>query len=267
MDDLARPNEGSAAGRDRIVVLPRTPGPLRAVPDALHPDDELDAAVAEVFGDGSADKPGRTDGLLLVGGVALFAGGTIAGQGLATALGVAGIVLGVALPLEAAIRALERRRLAVRQGRVLRVGYAIDASAPETADLVKAYESLLALTDATGVAADVQRRSDDARSAAHAAVVEVATLLDGRAPDGEEQRDYVRKRTLAIQHVTRGLRRLEAGHSTRAQRDDDAVLGDGHARARIAAREQLEADAGVSGLSQLESLRRGLTEGPFDDRA
>ena len=69
-----------------------------------------------------------------------------------------------------------------------RTGVPIDASDPDVAQLVRAYETFWAVTPLDGPAIAV----------AHAAMLEAASLLRCAAPVGPAEREYVRRRQRAI---------------------------------------------------------------------
>jgi hypothetical protein len=107
-----------------------------------------------------------------------------------------------------------------------------------------------------------------ALDAAHGALVEVATLLDGEPPDGEEQRAYVAKRTAAISGLAGLLgdahqRRVDAeraserAEETRRRRWVDAVTR---------ARDELQAEDRQGSLARIDRLSRRLRREAEDDR-
>jgi hypothetical protein len=99
---------------------------------------------------------------------------------------------------------------------------------------VRAYDDLLALEGAGAEPA--------ARAAAHGALLEVATLLDGHPPAGVAEREYVVARATAIDDLVGVLRaqppplepgRLDPALVARA-RDELDALTDGGSLARLA---------------------------------
>ena len=75
-------------------------------------------------------------------------------------------------------------------------GLPVDPSDPDVAALIDAYEAVLAEAPP----------DDPAIAAAHAALLETASLLRCAPPVGPAEREYVRRRTLAITELAEGLR-------------------------------------------------------------
>jgi hypothetical protein len=96
----------------QIVVVPRTPGPLRVLDDAgAAKGDELDVMIDEVFGPSTDEGPGLFDVVLVVGGLALVAWSWLSGgAGPWFIIGITAIVLGIALPARSIVRATREPR-------------------------------------------------------------------------------------------------------------------------------------------------------------
>jgi hypothetical protein len=74
------PDDGAPEPSRQILVVPRTPGPLRPL-DRSGPGqgDELDEIIEEVFGPTTDEGPGIFDVVLVAGGLALVAWSWISG--------------------------------------------------------------------------------------------------------------------------------------------------------------------------------------------
>jgi hypothetical protein len=244
----------------QIVVVPRTPGPLRLLGDpGTGQGDELDEAIDEVFGPSTDEGPGLFDAVLVLGGIALVAWSWLTGgTGPWPVFGIIAIVLGVALPARSLIQATREQRSVRRQRSILRTGHALDASDVSVGALVASYDSLQHAAALPGVPV-----GSAAIEAGHAALLEVASLLDGRPPLSDEERQYVERRTRAIRDLTAEIIRGNRAWQ-RARMRDDADVTEG-ARERAAAvakaREELEAGTGVGAVDELERLRGRLRGG------
>ena len=176
-------------------------------------------------------------------------------------IGITAIVLGVALPARSIVRATREQRFVRRQRRVLRTGRALDASDATVGALVGSYDSLQHAASLPGVPV-----SSAAVEAGHAALLEVASLLDGRPPLSNEEREYVERRTRAIRDLTAQIIRGSRAWQ-RARMRDDADVTEG-ARERAAAvaraREELETGTGVGAVDELERLRARLRDADPD---
>jgi hypothetical protein len=220
-----------SGGHGEVVVVPQFPGPL-IWPDRRRQADDLDDLIDELLPD-TAEGPGPTDAALVAGGGALVGWAALGSPPVAVAVvGVAAIGLGCILPVRAGWRALTGRRRAAVLGR----GVPLLVDDPTVARLVAAYEAL----------DDVPATSDSARAAAHGAMLEVASLLDGRAPESERERNYVDVRAAAVQELVRALQELEPADGY----DGTPVPRD----LVVEAREELDALGGVNALSRLSDI-------------
>ena len=195
------------------MAVPVVPGPLR--PLGPHPRDDLDEFIDEVLPD-SDEGPGRFDVLLLVGGGGLLGWGAgMGGPEAATVIGALALGLGCILPVRWVWRAVIRHRVR-RESLVLNLGDA------ETRRLVDAYEQIRAVS--SSYATTKKSVSTAGVAAAHAALVEVATLLRGRPPAGEGERLYVAERADAIERFGSSLGG-EGTHLLEARREVEELGG------------------------------------------
>ena len=217
---------GGREGDDSIVIVPLSPG--RLVRPGRHDKDGLDDLIDELLPD-TDEGPGPMDAALVAGGTAMVAWSVIGSPPVAaTVAGIAALGLGCILPLRSGWRWLAGRRPA--RGTRLRID---DAGVTR---LVGAYEALDSVPSTTAAA----------RAAAHGALLEVASLLDGRTPASEAERRYVGARVAAVEALVAALRELEAG----------GPLADGQPAPDLVveAREELDALGGVSALSRLDDV-------------
>jgi hypothetical protein len=219
----------------RVLVVPTTPGPL-VHPRPERAPDELD----ELFGPEPDAAVGWLDGVLLVGGLALLLLALTVwdSTGLAVIAGIL-LFLGAILPVRAAARRLGARGEGSRRAK----GLVLDVGHPLTARLAEAYAALLAEPE-------LPFRTE-ALSAAHMALIESATMLDGAPPATDVQAAYVEKRVAAIEALTQAA--TEARQAERAE--EHAV--------RSAAADELDG-SGLSSLSDLGALTQLLRESRRD---
>ena len=216
MGNGGRDGDGSDDG-ERIVV-PHAPGPLIRPDRARRDRDELDEVIDELFPD-SDEPPGWFDAGLLAGAAGLTGWALAGGPGWALVVGLGCLALGLVLPARWLWRRARRARRS--PGVMLRGG---DATVDR---LVRAYDDLDEL---------VRGDTDPAQVAAHGALLEVATLLDGRGVGAHAERDYVVARATAIEEVVDALRaqppaadpgRLDPTLVTQARDELDALTGGG----------------------------------------
>jgi hypothetical protein len=232
-------------GSGGIVVVPDRPGPLIPLDvdgDRRRAPDELDILIDELLPD-MGDGSGWTDGLFVIGGLAVV-GWSLAttGPGWLLAVGAITAALGCVLPARALWRVAADRRRARARARVEAHGTPLDVTSPTTARLAGAYGELLGrLADADP---DV---SGPALAAAHAAVLEVATLCGSRPPTRAEQ-PYVVRRADAIAELAMSL-----------TADASPTGADGDALAEpsapvVEARDELDLLTGTSSVDRLLEL-------------
>jgi hypothetical protein len=243
-----------------LVIVPAEPGRLVPFdPTRSKPADELDLVIDEMFGPTTDERPGRFDFALLAIGASVLGWAFLTGaSGFPLVIGIAALVLGLALPTRTIFRTERKRRAARSTAAVLRSGHLLlDVSHPSTARLTRAYAEIMETTDLPG-----WTLADQSRQAAHLAVVEVASLLRGKGPIATEEIAYVDRRTEAIQAVHRALVD-RAGIHVETHVPELAGVTDQQRRsaAEVArARDELEAASGVGSLADLrqvtEQLRR-----------
>ena len=210
-------------GRGERIVVPYLPGPLLRPDVPRRSRDDLDDVIDELFPD-SDEPPGWFDAGLLGTGGALTGWAWAGGPKAALVVGLGCLGLGVVLPARWLWRRAQRARRSP--------GLPLRADDPTVDHLVRAYDGLDEL-----VAGD----ADPARIAAHGAVLEVATLLDGRSPVSEAERTYVAVRVAAIEELTGALRErppaMEPGRPdptlVAQARDELDALTDGGSLARL----------------------------------
>lgn len=239
-------DRGVAPDRRNFVVVPHRPGPLLSLDTgrSQRARDDLDELIDDLFPDVD-ERPGWFDAVLVVVGAGLLAWAwTGEPPGVVTVLGVVTLALGCILPVRAAWRRARRRREHRRRNGLLEQGVPIDASSPGAAALVRAYEDLLRLANRSG-----SEFGDPAISAAHDALLEVASLLKGRSPTSERELGYVDKRAAAIAELAGALRELPTGSQSPSE-DPSVVDPD----ALVEAREELDEIAAFNSVTRLEEL-------------
>lgn len=230
------------------VVVPSRPGPVVALASLDRSRDELDDVLDDVFGEPDEGGAGPLDAVLLVGGAAaIIAGLTTLVPGWVLVAGIAAFALGSVLPL----RSLWRRRAGARRAARLRAligdGIPLHVAQRDVADLVAAHQRCLDL--ANGL---VAWRRVQVVSVAHAALLEVATLLRGRAPATPAEVDYV---------VTRGAALCRLADALVDPAVGDGEVDAGMRQARADARMEIERAAG-SAVDDADALVRALLGPP-----
>lgn len=259
--------DGAEPVARRLVVVPMTPGPLREVDAGKRPDgDELDEIIDEMFGPGTDEGPGPFDLALIAIGIGLVAWSWISGGGGPRfVIGIVVLVLGIALPARSVVRVARARRVARTERRILRTGHALDTSDPSVGTLAGSYDALVHAAGLPGV-----RDGQAAIEAGHAAVMEVASLLQGRPPLTDDERAYIERRTQAIRDLAALLVRSSRAWQRARLRDGTDVTADARRRAAAVAkaREELEATTGVGAVEEIERLRARIgRDGPGDEDA
>lgn len=233
---------------DAFVVVPHRPGPLVVPPRGGGRDrDELDELIDDLFPDVD-EGPDWFDLGLALTGIGLLAW-TLVGDapGIVAALGIGALALASILPLRSAWRWFARRSQQRHTDAHLAAGVALDASTRPVATLVGSYGALfdpaMELADPLLV---------QARAAAHAALLEVATLLSGRSPSTERELGYIDQRSVALSGLIESLQATPA-------HEEDEIDPD----LLVAAREEIDLIAPVTAVTRLEQvatearLRRG----------
>ena len=241
-------DDSGVAGPDRrdFVVVPHRPGPVISLDTSRSQRgrDDLDELIDDLFPD-VEERPGWFDAALVVVGAVLFAWGWIAeAPGVVTLLGVLALALGCILPIRAAWRRAQHRRERRRREGLLERGVPIDVSSSAASALVGAYEDLLTIAGRSGA-----EFGDPAISAAHDALLEVASLLKGRPPTSERELGYVDKRANTVAELVDALRELPVRPGPTGE-DPSSVDPD----ALIEAREELDQIAPFNSVTRLEEL-------------
>lgn len=193
--------------REDLVVVPNEPGPLATLDgiDRAGRRDDLDELIDDLF-PVVDDGPGWFDIGLLALGVAMVATGLIGvAPAAVTVIGLIALGVGVILPVRWVWQQARAQRRQQRRRALLGGGRPLDISSPETERLAAAYDDLL--RQVATLPADLR---GTAAAAGHAAVVEVASLLEGRPPTTVEQRNYVAERTTALAEVVAVIGTLDA---------------------------------------------------------
>jgi hypothetical protein len=235
-DALRRAPEDARDGH-AIVVVPGVPGPLIELGKVNRRSrDDLDELIDELLPD-SDDGPGWFDLGLIGAGVGMIGWGVV-GPRLALFFGIAALVLGCVLPIRSGWRRIERSRDARRRSAALAGGVPMTMADPVTARLVRAYEAI--------IGAGVGR---SAVAAAHSAVLEVASLLRGRAPASDGERAYVTERAKAIEDLAEALHERQS-----AATDVAPAAGDVDPAVELKVRQELEMIGGVNSLAWLKEV-------------
>lgn len=241
--------DSGGLGPDRrdFVVVPHRPGPLISLDTtrSQRGRDELDELIDDLFPN-VEERAGLFDAALVVVGAGLLAWGWIGtAPTIVKVLGVVALALGCILPIRTAWRRARERQLLRRREGLLEKGVPIEVLSPGSARLVGAYEALLALASRSG-----PELGDPAIAAAHCALLEVASLLKGRAPASESEVGYINKRAAAVAELAGVLQELPPARSEPSGDDLSAIPAD----ALVEAREELDQIAPFSSVSRLDEL-------------
>jgi hypothetical protein len=230
MAGVSSDTQSVESGPDRFVVVPRGAGDHLVPLAEGRAKDDVDDLVDELLGEDTTKGPSLADAALLTAGLGLVAWGAAASVVVLIVLGTIVTLLGVVLPLRWAWRQFQGRRSERLVARAGGGAALLNVTAGPTAELAAAYEQVI------GSAGPGE---DASQQVALLAVLEVASLLDGRQPAGEAEVEYVRRRSEA-------LRRLEASLAARPVRTGNEEL--------IAARDELDALTGTGSLAQIDAL-------------
>ena len=229
------PKDELPAPLPALVLVPRQPGPV-ILPPALttRPPDDVDQMLDELFGAPVPDRPGPLDAGLIAGGSVAAAFALLApGWRWLLLVGVLSILLGLALPLRVAWRAVGRLTRRRRFDAILRQGDPLNLTDPTTRHLVEAYERIAAAPSDPAAA--------EALEAAHLALLEVSSLLRGRVPRGRAEAEYVARRNGAVQSL--------ATNVVDQARD-----------AAVEALDHFERRTGLSSLERMDDLERAMSD-------
>ena len=223
------------------VIVPARPGPIVPLGDLGDGRDDVDDRRDDAFGAPDDGGAGPLDAvLLLAGGGVIVAGLTDLVPTWMLACGAGAFVLGALLPLRTFWRRAARARRTARLRAAVGDGSLLRCDDPSVARLVAAHDRCLA--NAAGI---VTWRRVQVDAVAHGALLEVATLLAGRAPVLASQVADVTARTMALEHLADALADPTTGAA--------ASAGPG-------ARAELEPVAGGSAVVAAEALVRDLRD-------
>jgi hypothetical protein len=249
-----------------FVVVPWAPGPLIVPHAGERAPDEVEEFVDELFGPDVDEKPGWFDAFLFLTGTTLFVWALLSGASPAlTVIGAGAALLGCVLPARTLWRGLRRRGSQRRRRAAMTSGLPLLASDPVTGKLVAAYGRL----QEAATLPDVGPIAEEAVNAAHQALVEAATLLNGAAPSGAAEEEYVSSRARAVEKLAGALEQhhqLRAAMQAREELESADADRELERAARLQATEELDARLGPASLDRLSSLTQELEAGPSGDR-
>jgi len=228
-----------------MVVVPARPGPLIRLNKFDQGPDEVGEILDELFGEPDDRGPGPADAVMILGGTgAVVASQIVELPGFVFIGGVISAGLGAALP----IRSLWRRVGSAHHSRKLRGligdGTILRIDHTSTSQLYNAHRGLVGA--ASSMDPEPRRRVLDI---AHAAVVEVASLLDGGIPGDPAEVRYVEARTKALTDLTATVDEIGVDKG-----------GSEHRRAIVEARDEVEQLTGSSSLTEAADLANELME-------
>ncbi|MBI5089826.1 MAG: hypothetical protein HZB15_13470 [Actinobacteria bacterium] len=226
-----------------FIVVPARPGPVRALLDAERRRDEVDDALDELFGEPDDRGPGIADAVLVAGGLGLLVVAQVASwPAIASVAGIAAVGLGVVLPVRSLWRRIDARRHRRKVRALVGDGVLLRTDSRAVRSLLDAHERL---TQASQPLVPAARAEVEA--VGHAALFEVASLLDGHPPVSSHEFEYIDARCAAVA----GLLDVVV----------DERVGDGDAdrrRALVEARREVEQIAGTSSIAAASELARRL---------
>ena len=245
------------------MVVPGDVGPLRPVEGTgrRRTPDGIDDLLDDLLGGDDERGPGSADVALVAGGVVLITASVLAGlPGWVLVAGLLATVLGSILPLRAAWRRVREVRSAARRREVLGSGTVLVVVDPAVRALTRLHASLVAARPGPGA-------TDRVAEVAHHAVLEVASLLDGRAQPTGEERAYVQARVAALGDLAAAVEETrvpvtsgdesDVAPGTDAGPDGDHLLR----RARLEAREEVDRLSGIATPSRAADLADELRRG------
>ena len=236
------------SGEGDLVLVPHAPGPL-VRPTSGRRRDELDDLVDDLFGEPDARGPSALDGVLVVAGLGIASWGAVSGPAVGwLVVGIVLLLLGAVLPVRSAWRRVTGARDSRRRAALHEVGTVLAVDDPDVAGIVHGYDALLEST--RGVDPDLAGR---AIAAGHAAMAEVASLLDGARPASDVEREYVAERRDAIEALQRSVQLARPSEVDSGAPDRWLVAE---------ARRELDAATGDGSIERLDALRRELDGGP-----
>jgi hypothetical protein len=226
-----------------LVVVPTRPGALRRLDDANRGRDDVDDVLDDLFGEPDQRGPGIADAVLVAGGAGVAAVGQLASWPTpVTVVGIAAAALGLVLPARSAWRRAGATRRTRRLAAVVGNGMLLRTDDDLLSRLVAAHDRIEQQVETS-------RDAERARSVAHAAAYEVASLLEGRLPVTAAEREYVAARTAALDEVAALL--ADPGLPPEDHRTRQAIVD---------ARQEVEQIAGGSSVTDAAELLRELRE-------
>jgi hypothetical protein len=225
-----------------MVVVPARPGPIVALSSLERGRSEIDEALDDLFGAPDDRGPGVADAVLVVGGIAAVVVGLVGRWPLLVVLGAGAAALGMILPLRSLWRRVASRRQAAVVQRVIGDGVLLRVDDATLERLVDAHRQVSTI--------GTLEETDQARAEAiaHAALREVATLLEGRAPSSVAEVEYVAARLAALEDLSRVLR------------DAPPLTGEAERRdALLEARREVEGLTGASSVAEATQLAAELS--------
>jgi hypothetical protein len=238
--------EPAGSGRRDLVVVPHEPGPLLSLEPVRRQrsHDDLDALIDDLFPDVD-ERSGWFDAVLLGGGAALLVWAWIGRPPtIVMVLGFVAVVLGGVLPLRAAWRRGQERKVRRHREDLLGRGVLMDVSSTSATRLVVAYEALLA---AAGNAPP--ELGEPAMASGHFALVEVSSLLNGRAPSSAHELAYLDRRSAALAELADALLPIAVAGPELV--DEDSALD---TDALLEAHDELDQVAPFNSVTRLEDL-------------
>ncbi len=255
---MSRPWQRSGS----FVVVPNRPGPL--IEEKQRNPDEVGVVLDELVGKPTIEKPGWFDAAFLASGLALLTWGVLAsGPSWALVVGWLALAIGVIMPLRSLWKYLGETRTATRRKRMQRLGTVLDATTPSAMSLVNAYSRLVDIADPSH-----GPWATEALEAGHSAVLEVAGLLEARAPRGAMEVEYVTTRAAALHLLVESAERMIA--NIEQHRRTEAASRRSHEEdmraALVWARDELDRATGTGSLREIERVMRLMRqEGEADD--
>jgi hypothetical protein len=224
-------------GLKSTVVVPARPGSIVPLASLERGRSDIDEALDDLFGEPDERGPGLADAVLLVGGVVAASTGLIAGSPFLVVVGAGAVALGLILPLRSLWRRVVSLRHTAALHRMIGDGALLRVGNPAIDRLVGAHSQVVAIGSLD--------EHDRARAAtvAHAALREVATLLDGRVPLAAAELEYIATRTNALEALARVLRQTPDSRGDRDRRN-----------ALLEARREVEDLTGSSSVAEAAAL-------------
>ncbi len=234
------------------MVVSDRPGPLVAERTAAR--DEVGELLDELVGKPQITNPGWFDVLSLVGGAALVSWATFGGgPGWAAFWGWLGVVFGLVMPVRVLWRRAGATRVNLRRRRMAAHGTLLDVESSVVGEIVAAYERL---TDIVYPPAGPW--SIPALEAGHGAMLDVAMLLDGRAPTTPAEIEYIAARTRAMVDLASAAERQreEEARRSRLSIEEEQTQARQAKAAMADAMQEIEVTTGTGSLREMKRVLR-----------